>query len=75
MRSEIRYDGKIYNMIEEAPYKDDNGYFVVHAYDPMDKPDPYGYQNSFYVRCKDPDCKDIVEVRVWCPYSKELGFL
>ena len=64
-----------YNMIEDGAYKDDNGYFVVHAYDPLEQPDPYGWQNSFYVRATDEDCNNIIEVRAWCPYSKTEGFL
>ena len=51
MRSEIRFNGKLYNMIEDGAYKDDNGYYIVHAYDPMEQPDAYGWMNSYYVRC------------------------
>ena len=75
MRKEIVFQGKKYNMIEDGAYKDDNGYFVVHAYDPLEQPDPYGWQNSFYVRATDEDCNNIIEVRAWCPYSKTEGFL
>ena len=75
MRSEIRFNGKLYNMIEDGAYKDDNGYYIVHAYDPMEQPDAYGWMNSYYVRCTDPDCTNIIEVRPWCPYKKEHGFL
>ena len=50
MRSEIRFNGKLYNMIEDGAYKDDNGYYIVHAYDPMEQPDAYGWMNSYYVR-------------------------
>lgn len=75
MRTEITYDGKKYNMIEDGAYKDDNGYYIVHVYDPLEAPDILGFVNSFYVRCTDPECKNIIEVRPWCPYSKEGGFL
>ena len=75
MRTEIDYNGKKYNMIEDGAYKDDNGYYVVHVYDPLEQPDPYGWLNSFYVRSTDPDCKNIIEVRPWCPYNKVDGFL
>ena len=46
MRSEIRFNGKLYNMIEDGAYKDDNGYYIVHAYDPMEQPDAYGWMKT-----------------------------
>ena len=70
MRSEIVFQGKKYNMIEDGAYKDDNGYYIVHAYDPFEQPDPYGWQNSFYVRATDPDCKNIIEVRIFFSYNE-----
>ena len=39
MRREITFQGKKYNMIEDGAYKDDNGYYIVHAYDPLEQPD------------------------------------
>ncbi len=75
MRTEIVYGGRIFNMIEDGAYRDDNGYYVVHAYCTEDRPDLQGWVNSYYVRAKDSACKEIVEIRPWCPYHPEYGFL
>ena len=32
---ELIFEGKRYNMIEDGAYKDDNGYYIVHVYDPL----------------------------------------
>ena len=44
---ELVFEGKRYNMIEDGAYKDDNGYYIVHVYDPLEQPDMYGWRTVF----------------------------